>query len=353
MNIAVIAHTHFPIVEPFAGGLETHTHLMVKQLVDEGHEVTVYAKHGTQLPATVVPIFFGNAKGGANPRIDIGYGYAMGRIRAGDFDLIINNSLSWIPLRNHTESMVPMITIFHTPPLHEMVDELKQEQPINRSFIAVSELTAKSWQKQTGLSVNVVPNGLDIAQWDYSIIQRESPAALWFGRITPEKGTHIAIQACKELGLPLKLVGHIYDEQYFSEKIKPNLTNTITYEGHKNQKEVNQLLMDASVALVTPLWDEPFGFVAIEAMVSGTPVAALPNGAMPYIVHSTVGSLAIRSDLSAFKEAIRDALRVNRANCRKYIENTYSLKHMVEGYFTHVPQPEIKLEPANLWQTYP
>jgi UDP-glucose:tetrahydrobiopterin glucosyltransferase len=45
----------------------------------------------------------------------------------------------------------------------------------------------------------------------------------------------------------------------------------------------------ASVAVVTPPWDEPFGLVVIEALACGTPVAALARGAMTELVDAEVG----------------------------------------------------------------
>lgn len=43
MRIGVIAHLKYPIAEPFAGGLEMHTHLLCRQLRLNGHDVTLFA----------------------------------------------------------------------------------------------------------------------------------------------------------------------------------------------------------------------------------------------------------------------------------------------------------------------
>ena len=48
MHVVVIAHTRFPISQPFAGGLESLTWHLVNGLVDRGHRVSVFAAPGTE-----------------------------------------------------------------------------------------------------------------------------------------------------------------------------------------------------------------------------------------------------------------------------------------------------------------
>jgi Glycosyltransferase Family 4 len=43
MRIAIIAHLKYPISEPFAGGLEMHTHMLARSLRERGHDVTLFA----------------------------------------------------------------------------------------------------------------------------------------------------------------------------------------------------------------------------------------------------------------------------------------------------------------------
>ena len=46
MDIAILAAARFPIGEPFAGGMEMHTHVLADALHHRGHDVTVYAADG-------------------------------------------------------------------------------------------------------------------------------------------------------------------------------------------------------------------------------------------------------------------------------------------------------------------
>ena len=51
MRIAIISHLKHAIVEPFAGGLEMHTHLLATRLRARGHDVVLFASTRSD-PAT-------------------------------------------------------------------------------------------------------------------------------------------------------------------------------------------------------------------------------------------------------------------------------------------------------------
>ncbi len=356
MNIAVIAHIHYKITQPYAGGLEAHTDLLVRHLTKLGHTVTVYAKAGSKTDAKVVPIFAGNAKSGQNRLLKAAYRYAGNHIARHTYDLIFNNSLDSYPFKWHTPDMPPMITVFHTPPFWELSDVLQeQETQDNRTFIAVSSLTASQWQPFIKQKVTVVPNGVDMDLWQPHLKKPRDTSAVWVGHITPEKGTDIAIKAAIIADISLVLCGKIYDKKYFKNTIKPLLKNpNIHYKGHLNQHDVNTLYGQASVALVTPVWDEPFGFCTVEALASGTPVAGLDHGATAEILDGTYGSLASSDSPEDLAKAIRAGLKLDRRKGAEYAHATFSVTAMVERYLDLIPQTGQKdKDVALVWQTYP
>lgn len=353
MKIAVIAHAYFAVKQPYAGGLEAHTDQLVRQLLNDGHDVTLYAKTGTVADCPVVPMFRGNARRGKSKLYDLGYKFACRRIQLQNYELIINNSLHHYPIAWHSPAMPPMVTILHTPPLPNVITVLSNQLPqANRSYIAVSESTARQWRPYCSDAIAVVPNGIEMNNWRQFSAAPPTPMAVWTGRITPEKGTHVAVQAALKAGLPLTICGSIYDKKYFKTRIAPYIDNVrIKYVGHLDQKAINELYARSSVALVTPLWEEPFGLVAVEALACGVPVAALPNGALPTIINSKVGAIATSNTPEDLQTAIRKALRADRQACITYARTNYSISMMVDGYMNHLPMQQSAGEQLQ-WQTY-
>ena len=109
----------------------------------------------------------------------------------------------------------------------------------------------------------------------------------FLGRIAPIKGTHLAIEVAKKSGIPLKIAGEVQPifQDYFDTQIKPHIDGKfIEYVGEADITGKNELLGN-SLAMLFPIqWDEPFGLVMIEAMACGTPVLALPGGAVEEVV---------------------------------------------------------------------
>jgi glycosyltransferase involved in cell wall biosynthesis len=83
-------------------------------------------------------------------------------------------------------------------------------------------------------------------------------------------------------------------------------------------RETLEARFDAAWAQIVPsLWDEPFGMVAIEAMMRGTTVVASNGGGLREIVHPNMtGLLVPPGDVAALAEALR-TLATDRALCER------------------------------------
>jgi glycosyltransferase involved in cell wall biosynthesis len=78
-------------------------------------------------------------------------------------------------------------------------------------------------------------------------------------------------------------------------------------------------------------YPEAFGMVLVEAMLCGTPVAAVQLGAVPEIVdHGVTGMLA--EGLAAFLPAVKAALGLDRAAIRARAEGRFSSAQMARSY---------------------
>ena len=254
MKIAVLAHCHHPIKQPFPGGLEAHTSLIADELVRRGHRVTLFAKAGSRSLADVHPVVDAQFTHGSAPDqhgvdqsqavVDRGMERAVQAIDAGDFDVVLNNSLNPIPyaaLGDH-----PMLTLLHTPATLERTLEVLEapgwRPGARHAYAAVSEYTARDWRRFLP-EVHCIPNGIELAAWDPRQPYCPVPdLAVWAARITPEKNLPLAIAAARAAGMRLEFSGPISDRRHFGEEIEPLLGADVRYAGHLTHDRTAGLL---------------------------------------------------------------------------------------------------------------
>lgn len=347
LRVCLIASTRFPVREPFVGGLEALTHALARGLVERGHSVSLFAAKGSDPSLPVEHLAADELSVSAAARADVsaapelwmadhhaylGLMLNLARSGARRFDIIHNNSLHHLPVAMAEALTVPVVTTLHTPPTPwlESAVALAASSPV---FTAVSQSTVESWR-------HIVPstpilNGVDTERWPFGA---GGGPAVWSGRLVPEKAPHEAIDAARAAGVPLVLAGPMLDARYFEEYVAPRLGPEAMYVGHLDHARLAKLLRSASVALVTPAWDEPYGLVAAEAMASGTPVAAYARGALPEIVSPETGVLAIPHDIPDLARALVAARECDRAEVRAHAVAHCSQQRMVEEYLQFYDQ---------------
>ncbi|MFZ3452208.1 glycosyltransferase [Arthrobacter sp. 7Tela_A1] len=341
MRLCIVGPSRFPISEPFAGGLEAHTHALVSALRSRGHDITLFAAAGSdpdlQVEFLEVPAF----EMSAAARNDVGalpeqwmaehHAYLSLMLDLAEhghhrYDAVLNTSIHHLPVAMSRMLHVPLVTILHTPPVGWIESAIRVRGELTR-FIAVSNHTRNAWAPL--VESTAILNGVDTRKWEQG---PGGEAPIWFGRIVPEKGTALAIRAAKLAGMPLDLAGPIYDRAYFESEIEPQLGGSIRYLGHLDHVQLRRAVRNACAALVTPRWDEPYGLVAAEALAAGTPVAAFERGALPEILTEDCGRLAPPDDVDALAAGLREAAGLDRGAARRRAETFCSHDRMVDEY---------------------
>ena len=203
---------------------------------------------------------------------------------AGDapFDVVHSHSLHYLPVALAPLVGAPMLLTLHTPPTPWLESALRTPGAARALAIsAVSAATRRLWAPVVDVA-EVVPNGVDLAAWPAG---PGGAGAAWWGRMVPEKAPHLAIDAARAAGMPLRLAGPIVDREYFDGQVAPRLGDGRRVRratcGHA---ELARLVGASRVALMTPVWEEPFGLAAAEAIATGTPVAAFARGGLLDVV---------------------------------------------------------------------
>lgn len=341
LRIAILGHFRHAIAEPFQGGLEAHTALLADELTRRGHQVTLLAKEGSVTAARLRPIVpagfhYGPLPGETIDRSEMLADAALlEAIREveDEVDVVLNNSLSKVPYLHLADR--PMLTVLHTPASLERVVEViaaTDWRPGHRHVWAgVSRTTSRDWARWLP-DVRCITNGIDLARWaPRPAVTARARHAVWSGRITPEKGLVLAIEAAQLAGWSLSISGPVADPVYFSEQIAPRLDEKIRYVGHLRHTELPAFLQSGSVYLFTPMWPEPFGLALVEALAGGTPAAVLPQGAVAEIVGRRGGVIATGCTAADLAAALPQAAELDRRAVAASVAG-FSKTAMVSAY---------------------
>lgn len=337
MRIAILAHARQPIAQPFAGGMEAHCWHLAEGLSARGHEVVLFASADSDSRFAIDPLLpqhyearypWADYRGSPvlTAYLDTAYADACDRIVAGGFDVVHNNSLHRFPLEPRRTRATPTVTSLHVPPydaIHHFVRV--SVAPGHRLTVTSARQREAWWPEGAPAGISVLHNGLDPDRWPFA--PTGNGEAVWCGRITPNKGPHLAARAALQAQVPLTLYGPMEDEIYFADEVAPLLGPMITYAGHCEADALAAALGKASVFLFTPCWDEPFGLVAAEAMACGLPVAAFDCGAAREVV-GEAGAFAAPGDVAGLASAIRTALAIPPAVPRRRM-----LDHFTQARF--------------------
>ncbi len=197
-------------------------------------------------------------------------------------------------------------------------------------FITISDFQRRH---ESMPRLRTIHHGIDLSS--YRLQTRKQNYLSFLGRIAPIKGTHIAIEVAKKSGIPLKIAGEVQPifQDYFDRMIKPHIDGKfIEYIGEADLAAKNELLGN-SLAMLFPIqWNEPFGLVMIEAMACGTPVLALPGGAVEEVVCNGISGFVCSTpaEMAEHASVLPGAFRP--ATVRQYCQQYFSADRMVADY---------------------
>ncbi|HEY8531603.1 MAG TPA: glycosyltransferase family 4 protein [Limnochorda sp.] len=156
----------------------------------------------------------------------------------------------------------------------------------------------------------MVPEGEDLAAFRLAHAAPDQPMILAMGRLVPEKGFHVLLDAFRlvlERTLKAKLViaGEGPQRRALEEQAaRLGIAQHVYFKGFVNDPVRNRLLRVADVAVFPSLY-EPFGIVALEAMMAGLPVVAARSGGLAEVVeHGETGLLVPPDDAGALADAL-------------------------------------------------
>ena len=327
MKIAILAHQKFPIRPPFVGGLERFTYDLVMGLQKFNIDVTLFG-HKDSSPELNLCSNWRKYNWLSDVQEYEQYSQLVDCIAKGEFDLVHDNSLGHGAILLQDKLKCPLVTTLHVPPMPVLKEAI--DKRIDGHYVSVSKCNAKSWGLED--KCTIIPNGVNTNVFKYCPFYHED-YVVWSGRICPEKGTHYAIEAALKAGVNLVIAGHIFNQEYYEEKVKPFIDNNqIKYIGHLGRNDLVKLLQGAFATLFTSIWDEPFGLVIIESLSCGTPVIGFNSGAIKEILTDDTGIIVNKEDVNSLAKSITKAKDLFCYSCRKLVIDKFSIESMTVSY---------------------
>lgn len=111
---------------------------------------------------------------------------------------------------------------------------------------------------------------------------------LFVGRLSTEKGVALLIDAWLRSGITDRSLWIVGDGPIRAElEARAGRRSNIQFAGFLRGDQLRERWLNAAVAVVPSVWEEPFGRVLIESWAHGVPVLAARSGALPELVGAT------------------------------------------------------------------
>jgi glycosyltransferase involved in cell wall biosynthesis len=343
-------------------------------LIERGHEVTVFAPDDSTFADVKLefcgPSLKDQGVGLMDPQsLDLQRQYALNIIpKLKGFD-VIHSHIEHVLIPFLDQITTPVVSTIHGAGFQEQEINIFKKYP-NGTFVALSKRATQVLpyiQFKT-----VVYNGIRIEDCPFVPVPEEESLG-WMGRFSHTKGTLDAIRAAREAGQVITLVGFAQngEDEYFNT-VKQYVDGAKVRLLDKMIGHVKYAFLGNIRAFLFPIhWEEPFGLVMAEAMACGTPVIGFNHGSVSELVKDGVTGFVVEDEKdtnqtdkntnstnqatnltnynvnrsnfewvikqrgqAGLVEAIRRIGEIDRAACRKHVEDNFTTDRMIEGYLS-------------------
>jgi glycosyltransferase involved in cell wall biosynthesis len=342
MRIAQVAPPFESVPPAHYGGTERVVSLLTEELVQRGHEVTLFASGDSTTTARLIPTVDTALWRQAETRDPLVYwaitaGEVYRRAARGEFDLV-HSHLDFLAFPCAALCETPTVTTIHgrldLPDLPRIYSRFPEMPVVSISNSQRQPLPMAHW-------VGTVYNAIDVERLRFD--PQGGDYLAFLGRITPDKGLDRAIHIARRAGLPLKIAARMplrnsddattkTDWEYYRAVVEPLLQEPdVEYVGEVSDDQKPAFLGQARALLFPIDWPEPFGLVMAEALACGTPVIGRRRGSVPEVVTDGVTGWIGETDDDLVQLCQRIDL-LSREACRRDAVCRFSPQAMVDGY---------------------
>jgi glycosyltransferase involved in cell wall biosynthesis len=331
MKIAQISPLMEAVPPKLYGGTERIVAYLTDQLVELGHDVTLFASGDSTTKAKLEAVWPCALRTDQRMRDYLAPHVVMLEHlaqRAGEFDVVhLHIDYLGFPVLRRAE--VPFIATLHGRmdlPELASIYEMFGDVPVVSISDAQREPLPQAGYAATvyhGLPERLLLPGFGAGGY-----------LAFIGRISPEKAPDAAIRIAAAAGMPLKIAAKVdnVDKQYFADHIEPLLGQShVEFIGEIGDDQKGDFLGNAAGVLFPISWREPFGLVMIEAMACGTPVIAFRKGSVPEVLDEGVTGFVVDDEAEAVA-AVHQLRSLDRSRIRHVFEERFTARRMAQDY---------------------
>jgi len=334
LRIAHVAPLAESVPPKLYGGTERVVAWLVDELVELGHDVTLFASGDSRTRARLVPVWPRALRLGrprADPIAALAVSLETIAAHASEFD-VIHIHTDWLHLPLLSRLGVPFLSSPHgrldLPGFSDVVRRFPDAPFTSISNNQREPLPEANW-------LGTVYHGLPD---DYLRPSFEPGSYLAFlGRLTAEKGPEVAMRIARAVGMPLHIAAKVPrgERNYFHSTIEPQIDGeSVRLIGEVDDRGKQPFLAGAAALLFPIDWPEPFGLVMIEAMACGTPVIAFRSGSVPEVIDHGVSGFVVEGEAEAIA-ALGRLDELDRRTIRRQFERRFTARRMADQYVQH------------------
>ena len=326
LRVALVSTPHVSVPPKGYGGTELIIAELAQALTARGVEVVLYATGDSDVPGVEIRSNIPSARWPPDRRYErVLAAWAMRDIARDPrgFDIVHVHSPGAVEVS--ALSPYPVLCTLH----HVLDPELTRlyEQHPDVRLVGISHAQAR---REPAGCFAVVHHGLDTSRY---LPMEDQGYLLFLGRYDRCKGVKQAIEVAARANLPLVMAGAPHEREYFDSEVRPLMErHNVLDVGPVGGLRKARLIARARAVLFPIQWEEPFGLVMIEAMLSGVPVLATARGSVPEIIEDGVTGV-ICDDASEMVASARIAERLfDRERIRLVARERWSADRMAGDY---------------------
>jgi len=222
------------------------------------------------------------------------------------------------------QTPLPWVRSIHS----DLLDQGLPRDSVRPNFIFVSETMARLHE-----SHRFVWNGIDPADFIYSETKDNYFLFVASGDVRKariRKGLDVAFWIAKQTGIKLVVAGGTWDSWENAEFAKFCEENDADFTGLINGQLKAEIFTAARALLFPTQMNEAFGLPVAEALMSGTPVIASTNGAMPEVLDPLGGFVCANE--AEYLDAVANLEQIKSADCRRLALTRFHYLDMARNY---------------------